>query len=505
MSIDCHSNSNNRHSALVTRNSKMRVGIIALQHESNTFIRTPTVLKNFADDILLSGEAIRAKFRDSHHELGGFFAGLDEARIDAVPLFAAWAVPSGTIAAETFDVLLERLLASIPPEPLDGLLIAAHGAAVCESQPDMDGCWLTRLRARVGPEIPIICTLDPHANLSPAMVAACDATIAYRTNPHLDQRERGVEAARLMARTLNREVRPVQAAAFPRVAINIERQLTAASPCKELGAQLDEIRNTPGVLSASAILGFPYADVEKMGSSFIVATDNDLALAERLSAKLGDYLWQHREDFRGQLIGVEDALDRAAKLDGPVCLLDMGDNVGGGSPGDGTILIHAIHRRESGKSFACVYDPESAAQASAAGAGGRVQLRIGGKTDQLHGAPLETFVRVRSLHDGQFKEPQPRHGGVVEYNMGPCAVVETERGLTLLLTSRRVPPFSLGALTSCGIEPHGFSILVAKGVHAPVAAYEPVCRHFIRVNTPGVTSADMALLKYKNIRRGLAF
>jgi microcystin degradation protein MlrC len=480
-----------------------RVGIIGLQYESNTFIASPTTLKNFEAEVLLTGEAVRDHFKLSHHEFAGFFAGLEDAGVEAVPLFATLALPSGPITAETLRTLLDRLLASIPASGLDGLLIAVHGAAVSEDQPDMDGFWLSRVRERVGPRLPIVCTIDPHANLSPAMVAACSATIAYRTNPHLDQRERGLEAARLMARALRGEVHPVQAASYPLVAINIERQLTSASPCRELGMELDRVRATPCVLSASLILGFPYSDVEKMGSSFIVVTDNDEALAQKLSAQLGEYLWNHREDFRGQLIGVDEALDRAARLPGPVCLLDMGDNVGGGGPGDSTFLIHALHRREVRRSCACLFDPISAAQAIHAGVGARLSMRLGGKTDRLHGEPLEAAATVRSLHHGQFKETQVRHGGSVHYNMGACAVIETDSGLTLLLISRRTPPFSLGIMTSCGLEPRDFTAIVAKGVHAPVAAYESVCRSFIRVNAPGLTTADMVTLQYKNIRRGL--
>src|SRR5262249_31912304 len=159
----------------------------------------------------------------SHHEVGGFFAGLAAEGIEAVPMFAARAIPSGTITGEAFRQLQEMLHGQLElAGPLDGLLVAPHGAAVCQDHPDMDGRWLTEVRRRFGPQFPIIGTLDPHGNLSQAMVGATNALIAYRTNPHLDQRERGIEAATLMARTLRGEVRPTQAAAFPPLIINIE-------------------------------------------------------------------------------------------------------------------------------------------------------------------------------------------------------------------------------------------------------------------------------------------
>ena len=193
--------------------SHRRVGIAALLQESNTFLRERTTLDDFRRDLLVTGAAVRPALAAAHHEVGGFFAGLDAAGIEAVPLLAARALPHGTMT----DACLAELLALLDREvdaagPIDGLLVAAHGATVSESVPDVDGHWLARLRGRLGP-IPIIGTIDPHANLSAAMVEATDALVAYRTNPHIDQRDRGLEAAGLMARTLAGGIRPVQAAA----------------------------------------------------------------------------------------------------------------------------------------------------------------------------------------------------------------------------------------------------------------------------------------------------
>jgi microcystin degradation protein MlrC len=149
----------------------------------------------------------------------------------------------------------------------------------------------------------------------------------------------------------------------------------------------------------------------------------------------------------------------------------------------------------------CLYDPESVGLAVTAGAGTSIRLRVGGKTDALHGDPLEDEFTVVSLHHGKFEEPEPRHGGFTHWDQGATAVVRTDEGLTVMLTSRRMPPFSLRQLTSCGLEPTRFQVLVAKGVNAPVAAYQPVCKHLIRVNTPGCTTADMTMLAFENRRR----
>ena len=240
-----------------------------------------------------------------------------------------------------------------------------------------------------------------------------------------------------------------------------------------------------------------------MGSSIVVVTDNNPAGAESLANGLGTELWNARQDFAGQFISIDEALDRAAGLDGPICLLDMGDNVGGGSPADGTLLAHALHQRRLGPSFVCLYDPTAVQQAEAAGCGKRLRLAVGGKTDNRHGPPLEADFKVISLHNGRFEETEARHGGFTHFDQGRTAVVETADGLTVMLTSRRMAPFSLRQLTAFAVDPARFHSLVVKGVNAPVAAYAPVCRTFIRVNTPGVTTADMTQLDFQHRRRPL--
>ncbi len=482
----------------------MRVGIAGLQHESNTFLPGATTLSDFEVHGLLEGDAIVQRYRGAHHEVSGFIAELEAPGIDIVPIFFTLAVPSGVIDGAAAEALTRRLLAATEVAgALDGLLVAAHGAAVSEPHPDFDGHWLTRLRACVGDALPIICTLDAHANVSQAMIDACDATIVYRTNPHTDQRERGREAAALMVRTVNGEVRPVQAAMFPPLAINIERQLTTDPQCRRLEDRAEALRRRSGVLSANVVLGFPYSDVLEMGSSVVVVTDGNTAEASQAAAELAGVIWRDRDAFVGRLISVDEAIGRSARGAGTTVLLDMGDNVGGGSPGDGTILAHALLERGITRALVCLYDPSAAAQARAAGVGAVLQLSMGGHTDALHGPPLEMWVRVRSLHSGAFTEAAVRHGGAPRYDMGPTAVVESDVGLTIVLNSRRVPPFSLGQLTHCGLDPRDFRVTVAKGVHGPVAAYAEVCENMIRVNTPGITTADMTSLEFRRRRRPL--
>jgi microcystin degradation protein MlrC len=480
----------------------MRVGIIALLQETNTFLNEPTTLAEFAGHLLASGSEVRERMAGTEHEVGGFFERLDRASCDVVPIFAARALPYGTVTDEAYESLLRMMFDALSAAGrLDGLLVAPHGATVSRTVRDVDGDWLARVRDAVGPDVPIVSTADPHGNLSPKMIAAVDALIAYQTNPHVDQRARGIEAADLLLRTLAGEIRPVTAAAFPPLLISIDRQCSEEEPCRSLLALADELRSRPGVLSTSLFLGFPYADVPEMGSSFAVVTNSDRDLAQRTADEFEAVMWERRQEFLPDLIGVETAVQRAIDCDdGPVLLLDMGDNVGGGSAADGTALLHELHLRRV-RAFVCLYDPQAVLQAERAGVGNRVRLVMGGKTDDLHGPPIEAEVDVVSLADGRFEEPEPRHGGMRHFDQGRTAIVSTDTGLTVMLTSRRMVPFSLHQLTDLDVDPAAFQVIVAKGVNAPLAAYRPVCPHLIRVNTPGATTADVRSLTYRHRRR----
>ena len=480
----------------------MRVGIIALLQESNTFVAEATTLRHFENHLLARGEQVRAALADTPHEVGGFFERLARGDIEAVPIFAARALPFGTVTDETYAILKQQLLAELAAVgPLDGLLVAPHGATVSQTIRDVDGDWLAAVRDVVGIKTPIIATADPHGNLSSRMVKAVDAIIAYRTNPHLDQHARGLEAADLMVRTLGGQVRPKLAAAFPPLVINIDRQCTDEEPCRSICERIDEVRQRPGVLSASLFLGFPYADVPEMGAAIAVVADGSAALAEDYANELGRELWERREEFRPNLLDPDAAVSRAAQMPGPVCLLDMGDNVGGGSAADGTTLAHLFHQRRLGPAFICLYDPEAVRQAEAVGVGGRVAMAVGGNTDQLHGAPLEAEFTIESIADGKFEEPEARHAGMRYFDQGRTAIAHTNSELVVMLTSERMVPFSLHQLTDFGLNPQQFHFLVAKGVNAPLAAYAPVCPSILRVNTPGATTADVASLDYHYRRR----
>jgi microcystin degradation protein MlrC len=486
-----------------------RVGIIALLHESNTFLEEPTTLEHFRSNLLVTGSAVIDAFQGSPHEVSGFIDSLSECSdIETIGIFAARAMPYGMITAECWQALMQQLEESLRSAlPLDGLLLAPHGATVAASALDADGDWLERVRKIVGPEIPMIGTLDLHANVSPRMVRPCQALFGYRTNPHLDQRARGLEAGETMIRTLTEEISPQLALVQLPLCVNIERQATSEDHGQRLWAEAERLQAMPGMLSVSCLYGFPYSDVIEMGATVLAVSDRRRTQAESVAAEMAKFWWKNRSDFVGHLIRTEDAIRRACEMrlhdaTRPVGLLEMGDNVGGGSPGDGTWIAQEWLTHGNGKLLTVIADPAAVQSAMTAGVCHSVTIPVGGKLDpKRHGPPIEDTFRVLSISDGKFSEPETRHGGYSKFDQGPTAVLEgSTTGITIIATTHRVAPMSLHQVLSQGLRPENFAAIVIKGVHAPFAAYAPVCSQLIRVNTNGATTADLDLLSFQHRR-----
>ena len=482
-----------------------RVGIAGFLHESNSFSPIPTPYQHFKDTELTRGKALLERWEGTHHQLGGFLEGAGEFKFEPVPLLAAYGIPSSPIPSDSFEELSADLTGALRAAlPLDGLLVALHGAAVSESYPDADGELAARFRQVLGPHIPILIVIDLHANISDKMARNTNGIVVYRSNPHLDQRERGLEAAGLMARTLQGEIAPVQALECPPLLLNITRQYTEEAPARELYRDVESVLEWPGILSASTAMGFYYSDVEEMGASFLAMADGDHELARKAARWLAERAWQRRGEFLSDLPGPAEAVSSAAReAGGPVVLMDVGDNVGGGSPGDSTILLEEILRQQASETLVSLYDPEAVSACVQMGVRQSIELTVGARSDALHGRPLRVEGRIRSIADGRSTESRPRHGGHGVFDQGVTAVLETPRRNILVLTSIRMAPRSLEQLWTLGLRPEKKKILVVKGVVAPRAAYEPIARRTILVDTAGSTSANPAHFRYRNVRRSL--
>jgi microcystin degradation protein MlrC len=477
------------------------LAIAGIMHESNTFSDTPTDAAAFSQThasnmIKVWGEA--------HHEISGFIQGATQYDYTVYPTFMASAMPAGRVTDDVFDRLTEMLTQHLKAAPKhEGLLLALHGAMVVESYPDGDGEVLRRLRDAFGHDFPIVVTLDQHTNVSEQMVAESTALVIYKTTPHIDQRQRGLQAAELMMRILRGEVTPTQALAKPPMLLNILYHVTNVPPMEPILTAAKQLEEDPNVLVANVAVGYPYADVYEAGPAFVVVTDDDPQLAQTEADRLSDMLWSVRGQLTLDLPDAAQAVEQAIHSEQhPVILVEMGDNIGGGSPGDSTFILAELVRQGASGFAVVIFDPEAVQSCIQAGVGGMVSLEVGGKADNQHGDPVPIRGNVRLIHDGQYIETQPRHGGQRYHNQGLTAVVAVGDSL-VALTSRRQTPFSLQQLLSLGIDPTEMRMIVVKAAVAYRAAYEPIAGQIIEVDTPGLTAVNPLHFEYNDIRRPL--
>ena len=479
----------------------MRIAIGGIMHESNTFNPRPTPLEAFR---IQRGDDIVKWWRDTPHELGGFIAGAERFGYELVPTLMAQATPGGKVTGAAFERLTGELLDRLARAPgLDGLLLALHGAMVSENFPDADGETLRRLREHVGPDFPLVVTHDFHANISQQLVELSTALIIYKTYPHLDHRERGLQAADLITRAIKGEIKPVQALEKPAMLLNIARQNTNMPPMDRVMAAARALEGQPAILAASVAGGYQYADVAELGPAAVVVTDGAPALARREAGRLADQLLAIRERLHFRLPDVAEALREARASDRkPVILVDMGDNIGGGSSGDSTFILDELIRQGITGWVVVLADPEAAAICARAGVGSALRLPVGGKRDNLHGPPVEVSGRVKCLHDGRYEESEVRHDGQRYHDQGLSALLEISgppaaTASCLLLTSRRQTPFSLQQLLSVGLQPARQDLLVVKAAIAWRAAYEAIAGAIIEVDSPGVTAVNPERFHYR--------
>lgn len=473
---------------------KKRIALLGIYHETNTFSQQPTTLAHFKSGFWLEGDSITEEYRGAHHEISGIIDVIEKhPDYELVPVFYAYATPSGLVEGDAFEIILSRLFELYENKgPYDGIIVVPHGAGVAETHPDLDGRWLELLREKAGPNLPITGTLDPHANVSPLMVASTHGLFPYQTNPHIDQFRVGTLAANMMIDILSHGKEFEHTLVQLPLAISIEQQYTSESPCVDLLQYLAQIKAEYGLYEASLLLGFPYADVEELGSAFILISEKGKADIASAQEKLEAFTRLHLQEYNGKKLTIQDLIPRFGALEKPVLLLDMGDNVGGGSSAQSTHLLEALDAANISKTFICVFDP-NAVKTLSQGTTIPEQLVIG---ESGYVIKPESYEFI----DGKFKELTPKHGGFVNYDMGPSAIVRTQNGQTVMLTSLRTVPFSLQQLLAYQLPPESFDFIVAKGVNAPIAAYQEVCKHLIKVDTPGDTSADMTRFEFKNRR-----
>ncbi|MFO7945622.1 MAG: M81 family metallopeptidase [Armatimonadota bacterium] len=483
-----------------------RIAVAGFSHETNTFAEGLTTFDDFLRGRgfpgLMSGDELVENLKGRSTCTGAFLDAADEIGFDAVPVLYTFPQPSGLIEQDAYDRVLATLLEKLQAVlPVDGVLLELHGAMVTEDLEDAEGDILTHVREMVGPDVPVISTLDLHANISPLMVQQADALVGYDTYPHVDAYERGRDAVRLIMAAITGEAQPVSTLAQVPMLIGPPRQCTLISPMGDIIDLAHEAEERPGILNVTVSGGFPFADITDCGASVVVTTDDDSEIARATAQEIAGAMWERRSDFELDLTPVREAIDYAMRTgEGPVVMADGSDNPGGGAPCDGTVMLQEmVEANVPGSTVAIIADPEAVAGAVEAGVGNEVTLQVGGKTDDRHGATLTLTGYVRLISDGRFENKGPMYTGV-KADMGRTVVFVVGE-VEVVLTEYRIQPYDCQALRSVGIEPRDRLLIGLKSAVHFRADYGPIATAIFDLDTPGVHNPDVTKLPFERLRR----
>ncbi len=472
----------------------------SISHETNTFSNVSTNLSDFTENLHLNQDILKT-FTGQRAIASAFIEVMTNAGVSIIPTIWAHATPSGLITDEAFDYLLAQLLEPLDKQFIDGILLHLHGAMVTESHEDPEGVILSALRNQVGDNIPLISTLDFHANITKQMVKNADILVGYDTYPHIDGYDRGIEAATLMTQLLNENLKPVSGFARPPLLVSPQRQKTEYYPMNDVMKLAHKMEQEEEVIAITVAGGYPFADLEFTGMSFIVTTNDNFTSARAKADQLAKHAWNLRRHFLAEVVSPPLAVAEAITAPrGPIVLADHADNPGGGAPCDGTILLKTlIDHNAQNAVFAVIADPPTVQQLIQAGVGSTITINLGGKTDTLHGPTLQVTGRVKLISDGTFRARGPMATGLVS-QMGRT-VVFTCNELDIIVTEKRIQPTDLELYRSLGIEPTQKKIIAVKSAVHFRASHEPIAQKIIEVDTPGIHSARLSAFHYQKLRR----
>lgn len=480
----------------------MKVAIAKIFQETDTFNPKPFTLDDFKRFGVYFGDTILDQFRGVG-EIGGFIeaAESDPDDIELIPIICATSWAGGRWTSEAMDFLKDSLLTGLNGIlPVDGVLISLHGAMASEYVDDASGYLLSAIRTAIGDNIPMVCTLDHHANLTSLMVEATDALVAYRECPHTDSVETGFQGAKILFSILRGEISPTVSWQKIPMLTPIEKFFTAELPLKSWFDKALEYETMQDVLSTSLFPVQPWLDVPELGWAAYVVTDNEREFAQELAINLANHAWHIRHKFtNASSISPDKAIQRAHTMKGrPIILADGGDNMNSGAPGDSTCLLRELlEYKNLDTTLITMVDPEGVDQLVAAGMGAEVTLYLGGKTDNIFSRPVEVTGQVTRISDGKILSTGHLP---IEFNMGRTVLFEVGN-IKIVISEYPGPSHEPGVFKHIGLDPKMAKIVVVKTPVGFRVSYRDIMKDFIVVDCPGLSTPHLETLDFSNIPR----
>jgi microcystin degradation protein MlrC len=478
-------------------------------HETNTFSIQKTDMALWRRRDFHLGNEIPAAFRGTRSALGATFEAADKFGWILIHPVSANANPSGIVSDDAFEQIGGMILAAAEQQqPIDGVLLHLHGAMVVASHEDGEGELLARLRQRLGPEVPIVATLDLHANVTQKMADNANALIAFRTYPHIDMHERAWQGVELLERAMQGEIRPQTVIARRPMMHGLDWGRTQQGPIAELIARGEALEKAGAALAVSICAGFPLADIQDVGPSVTVTVDMARGDArphgQAVAEEFMDHAWATRDYSSIAMLSIAEAVARARQGkpgDKPLVVADYTDNPGGGGYGDATAFLKGLVEAGVERvAFHAICDPEAVTAGMRAGVGVPTTLTLGGKTDpRLGGGPLTLSGEITCITNGQFIAYGPMGGGV-ERDYGPSLVFRVG-GIDIILITNNGQAVDLAQFTSLGIDPTRYPTVCVKSMQHFRAAFEPIAREVILVDTGALCSPHYTPELYCKVRR----
>jgi microcystin degradation protein MlrC len=482
-----------------------RVLTARFMHETNTFSRVKTDMPLIRRrDFHLENEIPQA-FRGTRSALGATFEAADKFGWSLIHPVSANPNPSGIVTDNAFETIAGMILdAVVIKGPVDGALLHLHGAMVTETHEDAEGELLARLRDRLGPQVPIVATLDLHANVTRRMADSASALIAFRTYPHIDMYERAWQGAELLDRAMRGEVRPVTVIARRPMLYGLDRGRHLSPPMAELLSRADRLEQQGEVLAVSICAGFSRSNIADVGPSVTVTTDGAIERGRDIGESFMDHVWETRDYSSFTLLPATEAVHLANGGrfgDRPLVIADYTDNPGGGGYGDATELLRGLVEGGVERvAFHAICDPQTVEDGMRAGVGARTRLTLGGKTDPaLGGGPLALDGEIVCLTNGKFIAYGPMGGGV-ERNYGPSMVFRVG-GVDIVVITNNGQATDLGQFTSLGIDPTRYTTVCVKSMQHFRAAFAPIAREVILVDTGALCAEIYTPELFTKVRR----
>lgn len=488
-------------------NLAYKILIAGFQHETNTFAPSPATYESFVrgegHPPMARGDAVLA-IRDVNLPIGGFIQASERQGHTLLPVIWTAASPSAQVTEDAYERIVGEIVAAAGDGGFDAIYLDLHGAMVAQHVDDGEGELLARIRAKVGPSVPVVASLDLHANVTERMLASADALVAYRTYPHVDMADTGARAERLLVRLLDERKPLARAARRLPFLIPINGMCTMLEPARSMYEALGTLEQGP-VVSLSFAPGFPAADFPECGPVIWGYGEEASAVRDAVDS-LYDMMLRNEAQWAVPFLSPDAAVAEAIRLSAtaqkPVVIADTQDNPGAGADSNTTGMLRALlDNGAQDAALGLIWDPEAAAQAHAAGVGATLELALGGRSGTPGDAPFIGTFEVVALSDGRCRYDGPMmHGMQVE--LGPVACLKIG-GVRIAVSSTKAQMLDRNLYRVAGIVPEQMKILVNKSSVHFRADFQPIAHTVLVAKAPGPMTADPADLPWKRLARGI--